>query len=147
MHPFLSSERSLFSNFLKKWSTGKHPPPIFPSIIYIISESDFIQIIDDLKRNNNIKKKILFYIRYRTLKDFRFGYGKKIAHNTYLMPEDGITGENGLKIRFYSDSEMIDLLRDKINLKEFNVFSHESQNIQNGVTILDADSIIWGTIN
>jgi len=63
------------------------------------------------------------------------------------MPEDGVTGENGAKIEFYSENEIVNILKDKLNLRDYDVMTLEAQNKQNGVIIFNSDIIVWGWIN
>ena len=120
---------------------------LLPSVIYYINKSDFITLMDNIISNQLIKKSIPFYIRFRTNKDFRFGLGEKLEDNCYRMPEDNITGEANATITFYTESEMLNLLQKHLNLTQYKIFHLNNENYQNGMTILNSDIVIWGTIN
>jgi len=120
---------------------------ILPSVIYYISKQDFIIFITNIVKNNNIKQNIPFYIRIRTAKDFRFGLGYKQEDNSFLLPENVITGEGGASITFYTEIEIISILEEYLKLRDFKIFHVDNQNEHNGEIILNSDIIIWGTIN
>lgn len=120
---------------------------VLASAAYYISREDLQLLFTDMIQNNNVKNKIPFYIRVRSKKDFRYGYGKKIAQSRFKMPEESITGENGAKIEFYSEDEIVNILKDTLNLKDYHVMTSEAQNEQNGMIVFNSDIIIWGMIN
>jgi len=120
---------------------------ILPSVIYYISKKDFIIFISNIIKNNNIKHNIPFYIRIRTPKDFRFGLGQKQKNNSFLLPNDVITGEGGASITFYYESEILDILKEYLKLKNYKIFHLDNQNEHNGEVVLNSDIVIWGTIN
>ena len=120
---------------------------VLASAAYYISREDLSSLFVNMVANNNIKGNIPFYIRVRSKKDFRYGYGKKIGPSRFKMPEDGVTGENGAKIEFYSENEIVNILKDKLNLRDYDVMTLEAQNKQNGVIIFNSDIIVWGWIN
>ncbi|MGB5793119.1 methyltransferase domain-containing protein, partial [Poseidonibacter sp.] len=64
---------------------------LLPSVIYYIDKNSFINLLDNLISNQLLRESIPFYIRFRTIRDFRFGLGKKIEKNCYKMPADSIT--------------------------------------------------------
>jgi len=118
-----------------------------PSVIYYIGKNDFLIFLTTLVSNYNIKNNIPFYIRVRTTNDFRFGLGKKIDSKTYQLPNDVITGEENAQIRFYSESEIVDILKKYLNLQDYSIFHLNNQNEHNGEIVLNSDIVIWGTIN
>ncbi len=120
---------------------------VLASAAYYISREDLSLLMVNMVNNNNIKDNAKFYIRVRSKKDFRYGYGKKIAPSRFEMPEDSVTGENCAKIEFYSENEIVSILKNKLNLKDYDVMISESQNEQNGMNIFNSDIIIWGVIN
>lgn len=120
---------------------------MLPSVACYIAREDFIHFLQSVKNNQLIKSSVPFYIRLRTPKDYRFGLGEKIEQNTFKMPNPSGTGENGSLMVFYNEWELVDLLREHINLKNFNVFSLDCQNEQEGQIILNSDIVIWGEVN
>jgi len=134
-------------SFVKRNQEIKADVLILASVIYYISRNDFIMFLEEMKKNDFLNSNIPFYIRIRTKKDFRYGYGKQISPNRYKMPEISITGENNAEIEFYNESEIIDILKEKLNLRNYKVFHLDNQNEHDNNIILNSDIVIWGTIN
>lgn len=120
---------------------------ILPSVIYYISQEDFIVFLKNIIQNNNLNKNIPFYIRVRSTKDFRYGLGTEIAPNRYQMPIQSMTGESSAEIEFYTESEIIAILKSELNLREYKIFHLDNQNEHNGYIVLNSDIVVWGTIN
>ncbi|VAW49910.1 hypothetical protein MNBD_GAMMA04-24 [hydrothermal vent metagenome] len=120
---------------------------LLPSVACYITRADFIQFLQSVKCNQLIKSSVPFYIRLRTPKDYRFGLGEALDKQTFKMPTPSGTGEDGALMVFYDEWELIDLLREHIQLKNFKVFSLDCQNEQAGKTILNSDIVIWGEVN
>ena len=120
---------------------------ILPSVIYYINQNDFILFLKNIVQNSNVKNNIPFYIRIRTPKDFRFGLGQQIDSKTYLLPKDVVTGEGNASITFYTELEIIDILKKYLNLRNFSIFHLDNQNEHCGKIILNSDIVIWGMIN
>jgi len=132
---------------IKKQKDIKADVFILASVIYYISKNDFITFLKDTISNNNLNKNIPFYIRVRSTKDFRYGYGRKINSNRYKMPKNSITGEGNAEIVFYTEYEILSILKKYLNIKEYRVFNLDNQNEHNGEIILNSDIVIWGIIN
>jgi len=120
---------------------------LLPSVIYYISREDFILFLENIVKNNNIKKETQFYIRVRSKKDFRFGYGEKIAENRYKLPLNSITNESNANIEFYSEYEILEILKEVLKLRQYKLFNLDCQNEHNGIIILNSDIVIWGIVN
>ena len=121
---------------------------MLPNIVNYIKTEDFIEFLKLLVDKKHIKKNADFFLRCRTPKDFRFGLGQKLAHHTYLVPDDyHDTGEAGCINRFYTQSELVDILREYIGLKEFKLFDVDCQNLHGENIVLNSDIVIWGRIN
>ena len=120
---------------------------LLPNIVNYITTDDLVKFLKVTVENNIIKSGADFFMRTRTIKDFRYGIGKEVEYNTYKIPDDyDITGEAGCINRFYQESEMIDILKSELNLREYKIFHLDCQNLQNGVTLLNSDIVIWGKI-
>jgi len=120
-----------------------------PNIINYISTDNFIEFLSQCKNNMLYKKGAKIFIRYRTPKDFRFGLGKRMSHNSYRIEENNnITGEASALNCFYNSVEMIAILKKHLNLSDYEIFTIEFDNLAtNGDTIHNSDIVIWGTIN
>jgi len=133
--------------FVKNYKNIKADVLLLPSVIYYIEKKYFLLFLENIVCNNHIKYSIPFYIRLRTPKDFRYGYGTKIDDKTYKMPKDSITGELNATIRFYNEEEIIYILKEKLNLRDYKIFHLDNQNEYNGEIILNSDIVITGIIN
>ncbi|UTJ06369.1 class I SAM-dependent methyltransferase [Arcobacter roscoffensis] len=122
---------------------------LLPNIINYIKKEDLVVFLKTMIQNNNIKKDASIFVRCRTPKDFRFGIGEKLECNTYKLSEEfDITGEASCINRFYSEFELVDLLKKTLDLKDFITLSCECQNPQSENTIvLNSDMVLWGKIN
>jgi hypothetical protein len=119
---------------------------ILASSIYYIPKDDFTELLKNIKNNNLIKENIPFYIRFRDIDDFRNGKGKSLGENSIII-QNGITGEDGVFCRFYAKDEMIEILKEELNLRDFQTMVVKYENIQNNIKVNNSDIVIWGTIN
>ncbi|MCX6052216.1 MAG: class I SAM-dependent methyltransferase [Campylobacterales bacterium] len=136
MREFVKSHHNLLADVL-----------LLPSIIYYISKDDLKIFLQDIVANKLIKKSAMLYIRLRTPKDFRFGRGEKLGFNCYQMPKNSLTGEDNAQITFYNSLEIVEILKELLNLQDYSVFESDQQNLQDGQIILNSDLILWGKIN
>lgn len=121
---------------------------LLPNVVNYIKQEELIEFLKTMIQNNNIAKDAFFFIRCRTPKDFRFGIGKKIAHNTYKLPDDfNITNEQSCLNRFYTEIELVSMLSEYLNLREYQILSCDCQNPQNDTIVFNSDIILWGKIN
>jgi len=120
---------------------------ILPSVIYYISRDDFTSFLLNIRKNQFIQKNIPFFIRIRTIKDFRFGYGTQIDRQRFKMPNESITGENNIEIEFYTENEIVILLKKYLDLRDYKLFSLDNQNEHDNNIVLNSDIVVWGTIN
>ena len=119
---------------------------ILANSIYYIPKSDFIKVLQNIKKNSLIKKNIPFFIRFRLPDDFRNKSGKKIDENSIII-QNGTTGEDGLFCKFYEVYEMIELLQKELDLRDFQSMNITYENIQNNIKVRNKDAVIWGMIN
>lgn len=137
MRSFVSNSKDLFVDVL-----------LLPSSIYYISKKDFVNFLKDLMKNRIVKSGTYFYLRYRNLKDYRYGMGdSKQGNNSFVLSDNCVTVDKGLLNVFYDDYEMIEILQNELSISKFDLFSVESQNIENDFKIFNSDSVIWGQIN
>ncbi len=117
---------------------------IMANSIYYISKKDFIELLRNIKKNLN--DNIPFFIRFRGLGDYRYGKGEEIENDAVIMLNEA-TGEDGLYCKFYSEEEMIEILKNELNLHSYDVMKIIYDNIQNNVLVRNEDIVIWGNIN
>jgi len=120
-----------------------------PNIVNYISREEYIDFLKNCKKNHLYKNGAMFFIRFRTPRDFRFGLGSRIGYNCYKIDNDNnITGEAGALNCFYTEMEMVDILTEYIGLADYRLFHIDFENIAvNGDTILNSDIVIWGVIH
>lgn len=119
---------------------------VLANSIYYIPQNDFIQVLQNIKKNNLIKSHIPFFIRFREVDDFRNHKGQKIDENSYIM-ENKTTGEDGVFCKFYNTFEMINILEKELNLRDFQTMSLKYDNIQHNTKVNSSEVVIWGIIN
>lgn len=111
--------------------------------IYYIPKNDFVNLLRNIK--GWLSSDTSLFIRFRGLDDFRYGKGKLVDENSFII-ENGVTGEDGAYCCFYSEEDMLALLMDELNLRNYDVMNARYDNIQNGVTVSNHDIIIWGSV-
>lgn len=89
----------------------------------------------------------LVFLRNRSLKDFRYGRGHPVTRNTFRLTLEE-TGEKGLINAFYSEYELVAMLRESLDVdsETLQVFSADFQNLQQGVVVSNSDIVIWGRV-
>ena len=132
--------------FCKNTKDIKSDVLIMANSIYYVPKNDFIQLLNNIKNNRLIKENSTIFIRFRSPKDFRNNKGNYIDENTFLI-YNGITGEDGILCKFYEEYEMIQILRETLDLRYFQSMKIEYENIQNNTKVNNNDIVIWGTIN
>jgi ubiquinone/menaquinone biosynthesis C-methylase UbiE len=93
-----------------------------------------------------VKQDTFVFVRTRSIRDYRFGRGKKISDYSFIL-EAPETGELGTMQTFYYEYELVDLLRDHLNVRQssLNIFLVEFENVQSGMHISrNSDIVIWG---
>ena len=121
---------------------------LIPNVINYLTRNDFIRLLKLLKENRIYKKDALFFLRTRSIKDFRYGFGQKIDHNCFKIINDDTTGELGCINTLYQEYELIELLKEYFNLYDFKVLNYESTNVmgENEILVNDNDIVIYGYI-
>lgn len=84
-----------------------------------------------------------FFLRTRSLRDARYGRGKQAGRDAFVLDIDW-TGERGTLQTFYSEHELVQLVRSTLGARELVVLETEFDNLQNGVRVANADLVLWG---
>jgi len=122
--------------------TGSFDAVILPSFNYYVPRASFLHLLAQC--NVLIKPGGLFYLRFRTPGDWRFGRGKEVERNGFVL-ECTETGENGLLNVFYEEQEMMNLLATHIgDLQGRQVLKIHYENTQSGITVANDEIVIWG---
>ncbi|WP_294962440.1 class I SAM-dependent methyltransferase [Sulfurimonas sp.] len=119
---------------------------LLPNIINYLAKHEFIDFLKLSREKNLYKDYADFFLRARSIKDFRFGKGKKLGENSYRL-NDSITGEDGAICTCYQEFELIDILKEHLHLSNFKVFSLDNQNLHSDTIVNNADIVIWGKIH
>jgi SAM-dependent methyltransferase len=115
---------------------------ILPSFNYYVPRAKFLQLLADC--NLLLKPGGLFYLRFRTLQDWRFGRGQEVERNGFVL-ECTETGEAGLLNVFYSVNEIMGLLATHVGtLQGSQVLKVRYENVQNGMTVANDEIVVWG---
>jgi len=94
-----------------------------------------------------VREGAYFFLSLRTLHDFRYGRGQQIDRNTFLLNTEE-TGEKGLINVFYSEYELVDMLRRCISIdaSTLQIFHLDFENLQQGKIVSNSDIIMWGQV-
>ena len=118
---------------------------VVANMLYYLLPDDARSLMKELK--SRVADGALAFLRNRSLKDFRYGRGQPVARNTFRLALEE-TGEKGLINAFYSDCELVDMLRESLDVdrETLQVLSVEYQNLQQGVVVSNSDIVIWGRV-
>lgn len=117
---------------------------LMPSSMYYIPRAAFVACLEQAR--SLLASSAHFFIRMRSLADYRFARGTEIERNGYRLqtPE---TGETGLLNVFYAEHEIVDILQRHLGASELTVLrvQFESERPGGGV-IINSDVIAYGII-
>lgn len=121
---------------------------LIPNVINYLHREDFLNLLKNSKEYKMFKENALFFLRTRSIRDFRYGFGEKIAHNTFKINHDDTTGELGCINTLYQEYELVEYLKEYLNLYDFKVLNYEATNImgEDDAKIFDSDIVIYGKI-
>ena len=133
-------------DYIQKDSDLQYDVFMLPNVISYLTKSEFISFLKNVQKNKIYKKNADFFLRARTIRDYRFGLGEEIEPGSFRMT-DNTTGELNAICTCYEEHELLDLLKTYLSIKDFFIFYLDNQNDQSGRTILNSDIVIWGKIN
>ena len=121
---------------------------LIPNVVNYFKREDFLKLLKLCKENRLYKKDAVFFLRTRSIKDYRYGLGKKIAHNSFLITEDETTGEKGCINTLYQEYELVEYLKEYLGLYDFKVLNYESTNVmgEDERLVTNSDIVIYGKI-
>ncbi|OCX43555.1 flaz protein [Campylobacter ornithocola] len=121
---------------------------MIPNVVNYLLREDFVKLLKISKENSMYKENALFFLRTRSIKDYRYGYGEKIAHNSFKIIDDDTTGELGCINTLYQEYELVEILKEYLNLYDFKVLTYENTNImgEDERLVNDSDIVIYGKI-
>jgi SAM-dependent methyltransferase len=118
---------------------------LFPSSLYYIARASMVQVLRDARKL--VRAESAFYLRMRTLRDYRFGRGEPAETNGFRLTTE-VTGERGVLNVFYHEYELVDMLREHFGAEpaQLKILHVDYQNVQNDVVVSNSDVIIWGRL-
>jgi SAM-dependent methyltransferase len=118
---------------------------LFPSSLNYIPCQSMRKVLCDSRRL--ARSGAAFYLRVRTLADFRYRRGELVEHNGFRLTTD-ITGERGLINVFYRESELLGMLQEHLGADpaKLMIFQVDYQNLQCNVLVSNSDLVIWGQL-
>lgn len=121
---------------------GEFDTIILPSINYYLPRTSFRSLLADC--SHLLKQGGIFFLRSRTCEDWRYGRGREIKPNGFVL-ECKETGEEGLLNVFYSTDELVHLCDAIIGeLHDRQILKVHYENPQSGLIIGNDDVVIWG---
>lgn len=121
---------------------GEFDAIILPSFNYYVSRTTFSSLLKACA--HLLKKGGIFYVRSRTPDDWRFGKGKEVERNGFVL-ECTETGEQGCLNVFYTVNELEEIIDANIGgLEGRQVLRARCENPQGGAVIVNDDVVIWG---
>ncbi|EAL3938985.1 class I SAM-dependent methyltransferase [Campylobacter lari] len=124
---------------------------LIPNVINYITKDEFKNLLQDAKQNNLYQANggggyAHFFLRARSIKDHRYGLGEKLENGSFILSGDEFSGEKNCLCTAYQEYELVEILKENLNLYDFEVITSENINIKNKVYIKDSDIIIYGKI-
>jgi SAM-dependent methyltransferase len=135
--------RSDISKGIKDILPAKFDVVLFPSVLYYISRKAVLKLLDEV--THYVKSTFLTYVRMRSVKDYRYGRGKQVEHNGFIL-DIKETGEYQHLNVFYHEYELVDMLREKLGLEtsSLQIFTVDCLNLHEGIPVFNSDLVIWG---
>ncbi|WP_236103505.1 class I SAM-dependent methyltransferase [Campylobacter armoricus] len=120
---------------------------LIPNVINYISKDDFKNLLKNSRINNLYGGGYAhFFLRARSIKDHRYGLGKRLENGSFILEYDEFSGEKDCLCTAYQEHELVEILKEYLDLYDFEVITSENINIKNKVYIKDSDIIIYGKI-
>ncbi|WP_236633128.1 class I SAM-dependent methyltransferase [Campylobacter armoricus] len=120
---------------------------LIPNVINYISKDDFKNLLKNSRLNNLYGGGYAhFFLRARSIKDHRYGLGKRLENGSFILEYDEFSGEKDCLCTAYQEHELVEILKEYLDLYDFEVITSENINIKNKVYIKDSDIITYGKI-
>ncbi|MCR6594974.1 class I SAM-dependent methyltransferase [Campylobacter insulaenigrae] len=133
-------------NFAKNYHDINADVFLIPNVINYISKEEFKQMLLNSKKNNLFANHAYFFLRARSIKDHRYGLGKKLDNGSFILEYDDFSGEKNCLCTAYCEYELVEILKENLNLYDYELITSENINIKNKVYIKDSDIILYGKI-
>ena len=117
-----------------------------PSSVYYMEKSNIELLFKTINKNKIINEGSYFFIRWRSVNDYRFNKGTEISKNSFKL-NISETGEKGCIVTFMGKEEMLNLVNTYFDFEKQPVFLKCTfDNIQNGKIVSNDDMIFWGKL-
>lgn len=121
--------------------SGPYDVLLLPSVLYYIDEMRARALLSALAPQLSPGAEV--YARMRLLDDYRYGRGVEEGPNAFRLTI-GETGEQGLLVKLYSETEIVSLLSDTLGLSAEVALRCRFDNLQGGRITHNSDLIVWG---
>ena len=115
---------------------------LMPGSFYYTDIFNISKMLDYFSRKRMLNEDGLFFIRYRTPDDYRYGKGEKMGPSTFRFDFDE-TGEKGCINTFFTQQELENLMKMYYKLDHITQLKINFENIQNDTLITNADCVFW----
>jgi SAM-dependent methyltransferase len=119
---------------------------LMPSVLYYIPRESMKKCLTGVRKL--LKPGGSFYLRMRTLGDYRFGKGNQVERNGFVL-DIAETGEKGLLNVFYDEPEIINMLKECMGIdeKRLKTFHLSYDNWQANTQIsTNREMVVWGQV-
>ncbi len=116
---------------------------LMPSSLYYLPYNAIRQMLLDIKGNGLTKPGTKMFFRMRDLADYRFGKGRKVGTNSFVL-DIKETNEEGRTITFFSTAEFLAMLESVFRFRSHNVIKSRVENQQIGKIVDNSDIIFSG---
>ena len=118
---------------------------LMPNFINYLKREDFLSLLKQSKEAKIYKKDSIFFLRTRSIKDYRYGLGEELGLNSFKMSDDSTKELNCINT-LYQEHELVQYLRDYLNLYDFTVLNYDSSTVFENRIAFDSDIVIYGRI-
>jgi SAM-dependent methyltransferase len=118
---------------------------LLPGSFYYTNIFNINKLFESIAANRMLNDNGLFFLRFRSPEDYRYGKGEKIGHQTFRFNFD-TTGEKNCINTFFFGEELLGLLNQYFKLENIVNVKNHFENIQDDQLINNSDTIIWANI-
>lgn len=124
---------------------GKFDALLAPSVLYYLPRESSVRCLAEAR--SFLTEEAIVYLRMRSTDDYRCGHGISEGRNAWRIDYE-YTGELGALNVFWSDDELIELVRDSFDIHPdaLTVLHVAYENVQHGKIIRNSDVVMWGRV-
>jgi SAM-dependent methyltransferase len=122
--------------------TGQFDAIVLPNFNCYIPRSSFFRILAEC--NALLAPGGLFFVISRTRQDWRFGRGREVERDGFVL-DFSETGEKGLLNVFYDSDDLRAMVEGSLgSLRPCQILKMRYENAQNGAIVTNDEVVIWG---